>query len=169
MPTVYGCLKENTTIPIKFQIKHLKEKRWIELNVRLFFLFQVYSDDTIEDMREEKVTPLKFISLIQLRALFNLFILNNLDVPISIFQNILLYSMCPFAHHDDWLPFSKVVLDHPEVADKLLKSNAKVPNNFLDSSLSVKLKGWRSPLLLNWSLVANSASADATDAALSSK
>ena len=88
MPTVYGCLKENTTIPIKFQIKHLKEKRWIELNARLFFLFQVYSDDTIEDMREEKVTPLKFISLIQLRALFNLFILNNLDVPISIFQNI---------------------------------------------------------------------------------
>ena len=40
---------------------------------------------------------------------------------------------------DELCPLSKVVLDHPEVADKLLKSNAKVPFNIIGSSLLAKL------------------------------
>ena len=41
---------------------------------------------------------------------------------------------------------TKVVLDHPEVADKLLKSNAKVHFKLLDSS---SCKKWGASILIH--------------------
>ena len=66
------------------------------MECQFIILFQVYSDDTIEDMREEKVTSLKFITSIQLKALFNCFDSKKLDIPLTISQHLQLFSCCHF-------------------------------------------------------------------------